>query len=197
MGDSRPAEILLRAGIYNSADILKFFTGFIQNYDSQIVCKFSTNRDNLTGELIIENNSTRQLNIKMHKSLSLSLGFIGVNDLFQDMANYSNITLSENKKYIYYVDVSIMLRQLFMYTDYLFSYKNQIAELHLTNRDFNFITQTKYSVIPVQCITINSRNYSIERDKNILLSSIYFLDILGEKILFKSASVNGCLTFQL
>ena len=198
VGDSRPTEVLLPTNIYNAKDILKFFSGFIQNFNNQIICTYTVDKDKLSGDLSIVNKNERPIMLRLHKSLSLTLGFISaVEDLFKQSDNYCQIILEQNKEFLFLCDASIMLKSMYMYTNFLFSYQNQIAEISLSKKDFLFMAQQNYSVTPIHCVTINSAKFSIERDKNVFFSNVYFTDILGEKIFFKSATVNGCLTFQL
>ena len=79
----------------------------------------------------------------------------------------------------------------------LFSVKNQILEISLSKGDFHFLSSSKYEVNPSFYLPLSTKQFQIERGRNLSFCDFYFLDIFGEKIEFKSGSIFGQTSFSI
>ena len=122
---------------------------------------------------------------------------------FDELVNQDNSSEYKTLKILplhtpnFKVDMTNPYKIISLYSDMLFSMKNQILEMTLNKSDFQFLTSTKYHVKPNFYINLPSKAVQIERERNIEYCELYFLNIFGEKIRFKSSTIIGQITFSI
>ena len=158
--------------------------------------------DDLSGTLYVENSRSDSILLKIHRTLGLMLGFFSFDQLVncEKSNQYEILKVSPTqpeKPLTFRVDITAPYKIISLYSSMLFSVKNQILEISLSKGDFHFLSSSKYEVNPSFYLPLSTKQFQIERGRNLSFCDFYFLDIFGEKIEFKSGSIFGQTSFSI
>ena len=134
-----------------------------------------------------------------HDYLGLMIGCFSFDELVNqdNSSEYKILKILPFQSPNFKVDLTNPYKIISLYSDMLFSMKNQILEMTLNKSDFQFLTTTNYDVKPTFFINLPSKAVQIERERNIEYCELYFLNIFGEKIRFKSSTIIGQISFSI
>ena len=98
----------------------------------------------------------------------------------EEAKDFLEIRIKPDTTYTFHTDVTRHLKQISLYTDNLFSAKNILSENYLSHKDFQYLSVNHYHVPKQNLIKMESRQFQVDREKNILFTKIFYEDLLGK-----------------